>query len=134
MKSTLFRMPRVNRELTPVEEAKEPALVVALADEGNLGQIVALPAPHNHIPQGRNWPLPNTAAVKQWFRDLVRTLQDRRRRTRASGHAEPSAGRKHHDFSPVESGRGPGSTFGVGHENGVVGRAPAQRPLCGSPV
>ena len=48
-------------------------MIVVLVDEGTLGQIVALPAPHNHIPQGRNRPLPNTAAVKQWFRDLVRT-------------------------------------------------------------
>ena len=55
----LFGSP-VYRELTPVEAAKDPALVVALADEGTLGQIVALPAPHNHIPQGRNQPLPNT--------------------------------------------------------------------------
>ena len=60
---------------TPLEAAEDPemAMIVVLADEGTLGQIVALPAPHNHIPQGRNRPLPNTAAVKQWFRDLVRT-------------------------------------------------------------
>ena len=61
------------RALTPFELEVDPSIVVVLTDEAMLGQILALPAPHNVIPQpgGGGGPHPNTAAVKLWFRNLV---------------------------------------------------------------
>ena len=67
----LFGSP-VQRPPTPADEADEkPAIIVVLADDSTLGQVLALRT--NPIPTlargGR--PLPNTAAVRLWFRSLV---------------------------------------------------------------
>ena len=63
----------VYRALTPVEFEADPSIIVVLTDEATLGQILALPVPHNIIPRlgGGGGPHPNTAAVKLWFRNLV---------------------------------------------------------------
>ena len=67
----LFGAP-VERPLTLIEVVADPAIIVVLADESTLGQVLALRT--NPIPtlaRGGGGPLPNTAAVRLWFRSLV---------------------------------------------------------------
>ena len=59
----------VLRALTPLESQDDPALVVILADEANLGQLLSIP--RNSIPTRNSGPRPSTAAVKDWFGALV---------------------------------------------------------------
>ena len=59
----------VLRALTPLEAQDDPALVLLLADEATLGQILALP--RSAVPTRNGGPLPATSAVKDWFGALV---------------------------------------------------------------
>ena len=59
----------VLRALTPLEVRDDPALVVILADEATLGQLLSIP--RNPIPTRNSGPRPSTAAVKDWFGALV---------------------------------------------------------------
>ena len=59
----------VLRTLTPLEARDDPALVVILADEGTLGQVLAIPS--NPIPTRSGGPNPSTSAVTDWFGTLV---------------------------------------------------------------
>ena len=59
----------VLRTFTPLEAQDDPALVVILADEGTLGQVLAIPS--NPIPTRSGGPNPSTSAVTDWFGTLV---------------------------------------------------------------
>ena len=59
----------VLRTFTPLEARDDPALVVILADEGTLGQVLAIPS--NPIPTRSGGPNPSTSAVTDWFGTLV---------------------------------------------------------------
>ena len=60
--------PKYREDMTDRDRADDPAILIVLADEATLGNIMALPgSPIPPPPQGSLPPLPNTAVVRAWI-------------------------------------------------------------------
>ena len=118
----------VLRTFTPLEAQDDPALVVILADEGTLGQVLVIPS--NPIPTRSGGPNPSTSAVTDWFGTLVahhpRSL---RTEIRAGDHGQPATSCQRAPVPPVEGGRSRWAAVQDGTRNCLGSRPPPARSL-----